>query len=44
MEANKLALEILTPEQRAKLEKSVGKEIEVTWDYDVLIPEDAGFF
>jgi hypothetical protein len=39
-EANKLALEVLTPEQRAKLEKLVGKEIEVTWDYDALVPDD----
>ncbi|MGA2067600.1 MAG: hypothetical protein ABSG86_21720 [Thermoguttaceae bacterium] len=40
-ETNKLALDVLTPEQRAKLEKFVGKEIEVTWDYDALVPDDA---
>jgi hypothetical protein len=39
-EANKLALDVLTPEQRAKLEKFVGKEIDVTWDYDALVPDD----
>jgi hypothetical protein len=42
-EANKFALDVLTPEQRAKLEKLVGKEIDVTWGYDALIPEDAEF-
>lgn len=39
-EVNKLAAAVLTPEQRAKLEKYVGKEIEVTWDYDALLPDD----
>ncbi len=38
-EANKLALGVLTPVQRAKLEKFVGKEIDVTWDYDALVPD-----
>jgi hypothetical protein len=42
-EANKLALEILAPEQRAKLDELVGKEIEVTWDYEALIPDDGMF-
>jgi Spy/CpxP family protein refolding chaperone len=42
-EANQLALDVLTPEQRAKLEKFVGKKIEVTWDYEALVPEDAPF-
>ena len=37
-EANKLALDVLTPEQRAKLEEFTGQEIEVTWDYDALAP------
>jgi hypothetical protein len=27
------------PVQRAKLEKFVGKEIDVTWDYDALVPD-----
>jgi hypothetical protein len=39
-EANRHALEVLRPEQRAKLEKLTGKEIEVTWDYDALEPGD----
>jgi hypothetical protein len=39
-EANKLAMRVLTPEQRVKLEKFLGKEIAVTWDYDELIPDD----
>jgi hypothetical protein len=41
-EARKPVLEVLTPEQRAKLEKLQGKRIELTWPYDELIPEDAG--
>jgi hypothetical protein len=36
-------LDVLTPEQQAKLEKLQGKKIEVTWPYDALIPEDAEF-
>ena len=39
-EANMLATGVLTPEQRVKLEKFTGKEIEVTWDYDALVPDD----
>ncbi len=42
-EANKPILDVLTPEQRAKLEKLQGKKIEVTWPYDALMPEDGGF-
>ena len=42
-EANRLAIGALTPEQRAKLDKFVGKEIGVTWDYDVLVPDDGVF-
>ena len=40
-EATKPVLEVLTPEQRAKFDKSLGKKIELTWPYDELIPEDA---
>ncbi len=36
-EANKLALEVLTPQQRSELAEFVGKEIEVSWDYDALM-------
>jgi hypothetical protein len=39
-EANRLALEVLTPEQRAKLAKFVGQEIELTWDYDAMMRDD----
>jgi hypothetical protein len=42
-EANKLAIDVLTPEQRAKLETLVGRKVEVTWDYEALVP-DYGFF
>ena len=40
---NERVLDILTPEQRAKFEKLTGKKINVTWQYDSLIPEDADF-
>ena len=40
---NKLILEVLTPEQRAKFEKLQGKKIEVTWPNDELLPEDFTF-
>jgi hypothetical protein len=40
---NKLVLEVLTSEQRAKFEKLQGKKIEVTWPYDELVPEDFTF-
>jgi len=43
-EANKLAIDVLTPEQQAKLEKLVGKHVEVTWDYDDLVPSDGVVF
>jgi hypothetical protein len=39
-EANKWALAILTPEQRAKLESMLGNHVEMTWDYDRLMPLD----
>jgi hypothetical protein len=39
-EANKHALDVLTPEQRVKLEKIVGKQIKLEWDYDALVPDD----
>ena len=42
-EARKPMLDILTPEQRAKLEKLQGKKIEVTWPDDELMPEDAEY-
>jgi Spy/CpxP family protein refolding chaperone len=42
-EANQLALDVLTPKQRAKLDKLVGRKIEVTWDYDALVPDDVVF-
>ena len=42
-DARKEVLEILTPEQRARFEMMLGKKIEVTWDYDSLIPEDMEF-
>jgi hypothetical protein len=42
-EMNKLALEVLAPDQRTKLEKFVGKAIEVTWDYEALAPDDVVF-
>jgi hypothetical protein len=34
-------LDVLTPQQRAKLEKLQGKKIALTWNYDALVPEDA---
>lgn len=34
-EANRRAMDVLKPAQRAKLEDLVGRVIEVTWDYDV---------
>ncbi len=40
---NKLLLDVLTPEQRAKFAKLQGKQIEVTWPYDKLLPEDIKF-
>ena len=39
--AAKPALEILTPDQRARFEKLEGKKIELRWPYDELVPEDA---
>jgi hypothetical protein len=39
-EENKRALEVLTLEQRKKLENFWGKEIEVTWDYEALLKPD----
>ncbi len=39
-EANRLALEALTVEQRTKLEEFVGKQIEINWDYDALFRGD----
>jgi hypothetical protein len=42
-EANKVAMEVLTPEQRAKLEKLVGRNVDLAWDYDVLVSDDAVF-
>ena len=39
-EANRLALEVLTPEQRAELAKFVGREIDLTWDYDAMMRDD----
>jgi hypothetical protein len=42
-EARKPILDVLTPEQRAMLEKLQGKKIELKWDYDVLVPEDLIF-
>ena len=36
-EANRLALEALTAEQRTQLEEFMGKQIEFNWDYDVLL-------
>ena len=41
--ANTLALDVLTPEQRAKFEKLQGKKIEVSWPYDELVPDDFTF-
>ena len=40
---NRLVLDVLTPEQRAKFEKLRGKKIEVNWPYDELLPEDFTF-
>ena len=37
---NKLALDVLSSEQRAKFEKLQGKKIELNWPYDELLPED----
>jgi GlpG protein len=39
-EANRLALVVLTVEQRTKLEEFVGKQIEINWDYDALFRGD----
>jgi hypothetical protein len=45
VEENKRVLDILTSEQRKKLEKLWGKEIEVNWNYESLIkPDDLLFF
>ncbi len=41
--ANKRALDVLAPQQRSKLEKFVGKEIEVKWDYEALAPDNGLF-
>ena len=40
---NKLILDILTPEQRAKFENLQGTKIEAKWPYDELLPEDFAF-
>jgi len=42
-QARKPILDVLTPEQRAKLDKLQGKKIEITWPYDELVLEDIGF-
>jgi Leucine-rich repeat (LRR) protein len=39
-EANRLALDVLSPEQRVALKKFVGEQIELSWDYDALMPTD----
>lgn len=38
--ANRRALDTLAPEQRATLEKFMGKKIEVSWNYDALMQSD----
>lgn len=38
--ANRRALDTLVPEQRAKLEKFLGKKIEVSWNYDAFMQGD----
>jgi Spy/CpxP family protein refolding chaperone len=43
-EENKAVLEVLTAEQRAKLEKLLGKKIEVTMPYDAVTPTDDEFW
>ena len=40
---NKLILDVLTPEQRAKFDKLQGKKIELNWPYDDLLSEDIPF-
>jgi Spy/CpxP family protein refolding chaperone len=39
-EANKLVLDVLTPEQRTKLEKLQGRKVEIAFPYDALVPEE----
>jgi hypothetical protein len=41
--ANKLILDVLSSEQRAKFEKLQGKVIKIDWPYDALLPEDIAF-
>ncbi len=42
VKANRLALDVLTPEQQAKLDEFVGRKLEVTWDVDALMRDDGG--
>lgn len=37
-QANRLALDVLTPEQRATLDQFVGEQIAPVWDYDASMP------
>jgi hypothetical protein len=37
-EANRLALDVLSPEQRRTLKKFVGEQIQLSWDDDALAP------
>ena len=41
--ANKLVLDVLSSEQRARFDKLQGKKVEVNWPYDELLPEDFTF-
>lgn len=41
-EARKPILDVLTPDQRAKLEKLQGKKIELKWPYESMVPKDFG--
>lgn len=40
-EANRLALDVLSPKQRVALKKFMGEQIELSWDYDSLMPTPA---
>jgi hypothetical protein len=42
VEAAARMLEVLTVEQRAELEKLQGKKVDTTFDWNALVPEDAG--